>query len=256
MVLSGLIGMAVAVYFYLMIAPQRFRGTLDEMMYPLGFFGGACAVYLLCSSMHYAARDLGRLTELECEARTDAMMGIRNRRYFDRRLGLEVEAARLTGSPLSCLMLDLDHFKRINDTWGHPVGDAVLAALGGLLSEKVRHRDTLARYGGEEVVVLAPDTDCEEAECLAERLRCSIEADLVGRVEWPGLEEPPRLSVSIGHATLWGRALDGGRLVRTADGALYRAKREGRNRVEGAPLTGSTGPLEPDRVRRLAMPRG
>lgn len=163
----------------------------------------------------------------------DPLTGLANRRQWDRRLADEWERSRRHRRPLSVVMADLDHFKRINDEHGHAAGDLVLQAVADLLSYGVRGPDTVARLGGEEFGILLPETGDDEAAAAAERLRQAV-ADL----ELAGL---PDLDVrlSLGVASVDGdtpRPADADDLVAAADRALYRAKRQGRDRVCSAPL--------------------
>lgn len=170
--------------------------------------------------------------QLEELAILDELTGLYNRRYVLQRLGEEVLRARRYRLPLSCLMLDLDHFKRVNDTHGHLAGDAVLRQLGATLRLSVRSTDVVGRYGGEEFLVLLPQTPLSGARTLAERIRWVVEQTVfdAGGVR-------VRCTVSIGVATApQGEPPDLDRLVGAADEALYLAKRRGRNRVEVAPL--------------------
>lgn len=173
--------------------------------------------------------------QLEVLAMTDGLTGLANRRHFGDQLAREVARAAETGQPLSLVVLDIDHFKSVNDQHGHPAGDAVLRHLAVLLEEQVRASDLLARVGGEEFAVLAVDTGQIEASQLAERLRLAVEsagALMVGRALIP-------VTISLGVVT---RRIQAGeisrapeRLLAAADDALYRAKRNGRNRAETAP---------------------
>lgn len=161
---------------------------------------------------------------------SDPLTGLRNRRSMTRDALRELQRANRTGGKVSALMLDLDHFKRINDRHGHPVGDVALAELAHALQGQLREVDLIARWGGEEFLVLLPDTDADGAERVAERLRKAIAATSVsmGRRQL-------HLTSSIGAATLHGghhtteEAL--GHLIGEADQALYVAKHRGRNRV-------------------------
>jgi diguanylate cyclase (GGDEF)-like protein len=137
---------------------------------------------------------------------------------------MTAQAGRLK-APLSCLLLDLDRFKEVNDRYGHAAGDEVLAAVGDVLTTALRGSDFVGRYGGEELVVLLPDTDREGAVRVAEKLRASIEA-----IEPPAQVER-LITASIGVAVLPDDALDAESLLRMADRALYAAKADGRNRV-------------------------
>jgi diguanylate cyclase (GGDEF)-like protein len=167
---------------------------------------------------------------------TDPLTGVHNRRYFDERLLEEVSRAQRQGHVLSCLFLDVDHFKRINDTHGHQVGDWVLREIAARIKSQMRFSDVLGRYGGEEFAVLLVQTDKAYALSIAERIRRSV-ADV------PFLltdENPLSVTLSVGVAALRDCARAEGaeslarHLVARADQALYRAKRAGRNRVLAA----------------------
>lgn len=172
--------------------------------------------------------------ELEAQKRLydsavrDALTGVHNRRFFDERLAAEVAYAVRHRTNLALVMLDVDHFKRVNDTHGHPGGDAVLRELGAMLAESVRVEDVVARYGGEEFAVLARGLDEARASQLAERLRRGVE-----HLEVPFEDEVIHFTGSFGVAVLTvNRPLaDGAALVGAADAALYLAKQNGRNRV-------------------------
>jgi diguanylate cyclase (GGDEF)-like protein len=169
---------------------------------------------------------------------TDALTGLRNRRYLELRLQEELASAARYHHPLSCLFLDADYFKAINDRHGHAVGDAVLRELGACLEAQLRAADTATRYGGEELTVLLPRTGREEAVRLAERVRLAI-----GELRILGVGGVMvGLTVSIGVSTFEPRPASAGRgaldlemlgrqLLEAADQALYRAKEQGRNRV-------------------------
>jgi diguanylate cyclase (GGDEF)-like protein len=169
---------------------------------------------------------------------TDALTGIANRRFFERRLREEVSAWERHGHTLACLLVDLDHFKQVNDRHGHLTGDRVLTHVAGALSHGLRASDVLARYGGEEFVLLLPGTGLEQAEEVAQRLRANVAGLAVGGADNVCIQ----LTISIGLACLAQGApvsADAARwLVQQADGALYRAKARGRNRVvvaDGSP---------------------
>ena len=164
----------------------------------------------------------------------DPLTGAYNRRYFEQRLAEECRRSARTGQPLSCLFLDLDHFKRINDTRGHAAGDAVLRAAAATIRGQLRDSDVLARYGGEEFVVLLVDTGTALAGEIAERIRRAVAASPVSLDRDP----PVAVTLSAGVATAAGDAArDAEGLLRRADAALYRAKAAGRDRVAvaGAP---------------------
>jgi diguanylate cyclase (GGDEF)-like protein len=162
---------------------------------------------------------------LEELATTDVLTGTFNRRKFNELILAEIERVRRYGHPLSLLVVDIDHFKRINDTHGHEAGDEVLIVLAGLIRAGIRATDSLARWGGEEFVVLSPEVSVEEAAGLAERLRSAARTykySFVGSV-----------TASIGVAQhRAGETPD--ELFARADEALYRAKEGGRDRVEVA----------------------
>ena len=157
-------------------------------------------------------------------ARHDALTGLANRLYANERLREEFLRMKRTGCCYSVLMIDVDHFKRINDSYGHLTGDRMLRAIASTLRQSSRESDFVARFGGEEFLVILPNTTTEGAACVAEKIRAAI-ADLhVGEVG--------RISVSIGVATASGADNTEEEAVQQADQNLYRAKLKGRNRVE------------------------
>ncbi len=161
---------------------------------------------------------------------TDQLTGVYNRRYMETHLSGLVRKAKVNGKPLSMLMLDIDHFKNVNDSHGHAVGDEVLKEFAGRLQRNVRGLDLACRYGGEEFVVLMPETPPDFAMMVAERLRADV-ADLPFETESGELS----ITISIGMATLRtdGDTVSetGEAMLKRADEALYQAKGEGRNRV-------------------------
>lgn len=157
------------------------------------------------------------------KAMIDGLTGLWNRSYFEARLVSELSLARRAQQPLACLMLDLDHFKNINDRHGHPFGDEVLRSIGQLLSETCRSEDVVCRYGGEEFVILAPNTSAGAAAELAERVRGAIDSR-----SWGARGQQVRLTCSVGVADLQPGTPS---VVELADAALYQAKHAGRNRV-------------------------
>ncbi len=171
---------------------------------------------------------------LKRQGLTDTLTAVNNRRFFDQRLGEEVAHAIREQQPLSCLLLDIDHFKQINDRYGHQMGDRVLMEVASLIRAQMRGNDVLARYGGEEFAALLSQTCNAAAMEVAERIRGSIAARGFGlERDAPGFG----VTISIGIATLDPGSLDqthpvsGEFLVGQADKALYDAKAGGRNRV-------------------------
>jgi diguanylate cyclase (GGDEF)-like protein len=164
-------------------------------------------------------------------AMVDGLTGLYVRRYFDARINEEVERSRRYSTPFSVVMMDVDDFKNLNDTYGHLVGDRVLRAIANVVKAQMRGVDTAARYGGEEIAVILPRTEMVGGYSLAERIREAI-AELRITTD----EEPPRVlgvTASLGIAAFpESKAVDGTDLVRRADRALYRAKKTGKNRVE------------------------
>ena len=166
---------------------------------------------------------------LEEESQRDALTGLHNRARFDSFLAGEIQALARSGRPLSLIMVDVDHFKKVNDTYGHPAGDKVLVGVASALKTRLRPRDLVARYGGEEFVLVLPETDSEGAMVVADRVRRMIEAAVhpIG----PGTQTL-RVTISLGCSTVGGKAnfVSGAELLESADKALYAAKRAGRNR--------------------------
>lgn len=207
------------------------HSKLLDLIVPYVFFLGACFVWLTAILSLQTTVDVMRMNLLEREVVTDPLTGTYNRRYLDRRLNEEVLIERRYGRPLSVFLLDIDHFKQINDTYGHHAGDQVLTAFGGIVAEALRETDVLARYGGEEFLVIAPQTLIAGATELAERVRRNIEVHPFTFSEGSDRLRQINVTISIGVAGL-GNGIDSThKLVRAADAALYRAKQEGRNRV-------------------------
>jgi diguanylate cyclase (GGDEF)-like protein len=163
---------------------------------------------------------------MEALALVDPLTGTYNRRGFEGRLADELERMRRFGRPLALLFFDIDHFKQINDTYGHPAGDVVLRWLGARLLGLLRATDTVARIGGEEFCVIMPEVDGAQAMDAAERIRKSIEQEPV-RVG----DDLIAVMVSGGVAEAHAEEVSGAALVRRADIALYHAKEGGRNRI-------------------------
>jgi two-component system, cell cycle response regulator len=158
----------------------------------------------------------------------DALTGLHNRRYLDSHFGALVEDALNRGRPLSVLVLDVDKFKAVNDTYGHDAGDAVLKEFANRVRKSLRGPDLVARFGGEELVVVMPDTPIETAQLAAERIRSRVEQDLFSIHKGAGAIP---VTVSIGVASVSRLDETPETLLKRADQALYQAKAEGRNRV-------------------------
>jgi diguanylate cyclase (GGDEF)-like protein len=172
-----------------------------------------------------------RHAQLENASRIDAKTGLLNAVTWQREARVEVSRAARTHTPLAVAMLDIDHFKRVNDTYGHLAGDAVLAALSATLRALLREYDVIGRFGGEEFAILLPHTDMVSALQITERLRAKLAEITVAANHGTGPQIPLRVTVSIGVATLETSRRDLDDLLAAADAALYRAKAQGRNQV-------------------------
>jgi two-component system, cell cycle response regulator len=197
--------------------------------------------------LHFSLRDAA---ELEAARRTheltvrDPLTRLYNRRHFEERLASEAAFAHRHKTALSVLMIDVDAFKHINDTYGHPVGDATLRVLSRALSSLVRKEDVLGRYGGEEFAIVARGIDETGAVMLAQRVHRCAKALRV-----PSEQGPITFSVSVGVAhSECDEGCDAEVLLRAADEALYSAKHKGRDRVEVAPSAPSTRTRRPRRA--------
>lgn len=166
--------------------------------------------------------------DLQTLATIDGLTGVYNRREFNRWLHIEIERARRETHCLSLVMVDIDHFKQLNDKYGHQSGDIALRWIGSLLSENVRPGDIVARYGGEEFAILLPQATELEALVIAERIRRSIETQTVEVLN----QQLLKVTASLGLATFPEEAKVGAELLRQADCALYQAKQAGRNQVQ------------------------
>lgn len=229
--LTGLILAFLTGYIFYAFAFWEHHSEWWDLIVPIIFFFGAIFVWLVTVLSLQTAIDIRRVTILEQENITDPLIGIYNRRYLDRRLVEECARAQRYSLPLSLLLLDIDLFKRVNDTHGHQVGDAVLNYLGRLILNAVRASDIVARYGGEEILIITPHTSATIAAELAERIRKHIETHELVLTDERGQRKSICITVSIGVATLNSKMKDCQHLVELADQALYRAKQEGRNRV-------------------------
>jgi len=223
-----------------------FKETRSELALPLIAFEETLGVLVLDSSeadtfreedirvLHSVAdicaigiRNAMQLHRAKTMASTDGLTGIYNRRGFETRVIETLAAAGRNGLGVSLLIIDIDHFKRLNDEFGHLLGDEVLRQVAKLFSQHVRKNDVVCRYGGEEFAILLPETTTERAHAVAEKLR-----RVVADHQFPGV--PQSVTISLGIADSPTHAATRDELVRAADDALYAAKQNGRNRVEMA----------------------
>jgi diguanylate cyclase (GGDEF)-like protein len=181
---------------------------------------------LLATQVAVALRNADRHSTMRDAAVRDPLTGLLNRRYFDEAVETAFATARRAGVALSLIVLDLDRFSTVNNEHGHAVGDAVLRGVARAMVDSVRVGDTVARFGGEEFVVIAPSADTAEAVVIAERIRAAVAA-----VSVPLESAALSITVSAGVASLTEDELDGKALFRAADSALLAAKRAGRDRV-------------------------
>lgn len=182
----------------------------------------------IADAMSLALSNIALREKLRTQALRDPLTGLYNRRYMEDVLERYVALAERNGSSVSAIMIDLDHFKRLNDEHGHALGDAVLRGAAAAIVGALRACDVACRYGGEELVVLLPDCELKDAVAKAEILRSRIEelSEMHGA----------RVTASLGVATIPETSAELGDLIAMADAALYRAKQEGRNRVLAAPM--------------------
>ena len=219
---------------YLTYTLLRWTDRLDEkyeLIVPALFFLGAVLLLYTGTLALETATEFTRFSRLERETIMDHLTGVYNRRYLDKRIASEAIRARRYDMPLSMMMLDIDHFKAVNDRYGHQIGDRVLKSLGELLIKKVRVIDVVARYGGEEIAILTIQTKISDAFDQAERLCKAVEASIMVPADEKEQREAIRITVSIGVAGFDQEVFDSQLMIKKADMALYQAKREGRNRV-------------------------
>ncbi|MBV8478115.1 MAG: diguanylate cyclase [Acidobacteria bacterium] len=220
-----------------------FRETRSQMCIPLISFGQRLGLLLLASARPTAFQDgdqqslesvadmcataiqnahhIERIRQL---AYVDGLTGIFNRRFFELRIGEEIERAKRFATSMAVVMIDIDHFKRLNDEFGHLLGDEVLRQVSSIFSQQLRKIDVICRYGGEEFVVLLSQTGAQHAIKVAEKLR-----KVVAEWQFPGVARPVHISAGIAIFPEHGSERD--QLVNAADRALYAAKQGGRNRI-------------------------
>jgi diguanylate cyclase (GGDEF)-like protein len=185
----------------------------------------AAVIAHLCHTLNTTSR---KMRDAETSLQMDGLTGIYNRRYFDQRLQEEIATSRRDLTPLSLILFDADHFKRVNDVHGHLAGDEVLKALATVTSIALRTTDAACRYGGEEFAVILPQTSLEQATAIAERTRILV-------AQWVEAATGIHTTISLGATCLINDDEQGGDLIARADHALYEAKRSGRNCVRTRP---------------------
>lgn len=194
-------------------------GALDVVSKPFD-------VHELRARIQSAIRIHRLMKMLEQRAQIDGLTGLWNRKYFNERLAAELDICKRKGCGLSLLICDLDHFKKINDTFGHPAGDAVLQAFASILNRELRSYDVACRYGGEEFAIILPDSTFEQAHKVAERIRVEI-----AERRWPNYPDV-RAAASFGVADTPSPDITGIEAwIAAADRALYHSKQTGRNRI-------------------------
>jgi two-component system cell cycle response regulator len=202
-------------------------GVNDFIMRPVERNELAARVRTQIRRHRYASELRQSVTQTLALAVTDELTGLYNRRYFDRHLSLMLERAREQERDMAVMLIDMDFFKSVNDNHGHDIGDAVLKEFSQRLRRNIRGVDLACRFGGEEFVVLMPDTDYRQAQGVAERVRMAVAER---GFETPGMR-PLTVTCSVGVALNEHQMDTPEMILKRADVALYRAKREGRNRV-------------------------
>lgn len=215
----------------------KYLGTLNLGSYQADRFSDKMATDFIEHLVSVVSVCLENNINFETIRRTsfiDSLTGVNNRRFFEQRIGEELDRCRRNSDPISCLFLDIDFFKRVNDNQGHQAGDRVLCAVASAIKTQLRSNDVLARYGGEEFVALLSNIGEMMAFEIAERIRKTIQK-LIIKLD----EGSISVTISIGSSTyFFDPALVpidkdiSSRLINLADSALYKAKRNGRNRVE------------------------
>ena len=203
----------------MVLSSERAKAFNETDVQPLESVADICATAI--QNSHYVER-------VKQLAYLDGLTGIFNRRYFELRITEEIERARRFGNGLGVIMLDIDQFKRLNDEFGHLLGDEVLRQVSSILHRQLRKIDIVCRYGGEEFAVLLPETGCQYTMGVAEKLRRMVEG-----WQFPGVPRP--VTISAGTANYPEQGMTRDELVSAADAGLYAAKQNGRNRVCLAP---------------------
>lgn len=195
------------------------------MISGLSVAAGFALAWLILSLRPQTAKQKFEADSLVAEARTDVLTGLKNRRSFDEELHRQFAQRQRQGIVFSLLLIDVDHFKQVNDTHGHLAGDLVLQAVARLLTKTLREMDLVYRFGGDEFAVICPGSRLHEAQTAAERIRQNVEKTPV-----PLKDGSTPVTLSVGVAEVVGSEVADGMLQR-ADEALYAAKHAGRNRV-------------------------
>lgn len=230
-ILAGLICIFIVGYIIYGVILWNKEVEFLDLIVPVVFLLGASFVMIVNNLSYQTTKDVKRMDVLEKENITDPLMQIYNRRYFQTKLDQEIKRSERYAHPLSLVMLDIDHFKKINDVHGHQIGDNVLIVLASILKLNVRKIDVVARYGGEEIAVILPETDKDGAYIAAEKIRKKIEDH---SFDIPGGEKFS-VTASFGVSSL--EMLSGDdvnrikQIIKLADDALYQAKEQGRNKV-------------------------
>ncbi|OGX26375.1 MAG: hypothetical protein A3D10_08110 [Omnitrophica WOR_2 bacterium RIFCSPHIGHO2_02_FULL_48_11] len=218
----------------LKILPQYFLFPLQSKNQLLGFLtvegleeSERDKVAILGHQLALALRRIKLYEEVERLALTDSLTEVHTRRYFMERFEEELKRAHNRKTPLSLLMIDVDYFKRFNDQYGHMVGDQILHKIGMIIKENIRGIDIVGRYGGEEFVVVLPDTDRKGAGFVAERIRSATEATQI-----QAYDTVVSVTISIGLTVFPDDAESLSQLIEKADQSLYQAKSTGRNRID------------------------
>ena len=211
----------------IMIVTKGIEKSFQSLLTPILRRGRKIGAILTLNDITEHKQLLAKLNEL---ATIDELTGISNRRRFFNLSNIEIGKAKRSRRPFSVMMIDLDHFKTINDTYGHSTGDRVLSEAASALASGLRDSDILGRYGGEEFTVFLPETLPETATMIAKRLR-----DRIADLDIPEGQHSIKITVSIGVAGIRSPGEDLDSLLKLADNALYHAKNSGRNRVETFP---------------------
>lgn len=223
LLLNGYTLIVSTIFLYLLLKNQQIITTLFPVYWTFCLAAGTAIYFLL----DYLLKANQLFIQLQQQATTDHLTGLHNHRRFDVIFNEQITGVAERGEQLSLLLLDIDFFKKVNDTYGHPAGDAVLQELGKLLKTNTRSFDAVSRNGGEEFSVLMPDCSAERALEIAERIRKKVEHHSFSYQKGPRIP----LTVSIGVATYPLHVENPADLIARADEGLYKAKRTGRNRV-------------------------